>query len=159
MTPDLPDLISVEVDGARFTRVEISALDDQLRDVGGLAEAFDRAYARALLEDTPPAPAVAVASGVRPAGPVIMGRPPKPTPHAEPRWDLINQASRLGPDAPLTAVGRSGNDCLHVRLDLASSRGRLVDVDAGWLRQATTSTLTSAIQQAFADAYEKRDDS
>jgi hypothetical protein len=150
-----PNPVRVEVDGSRLVRVEIEGLGDSLRDPAALGAAFDRAYDAALVADRPPAPADLVASGVRPAGPVVMGRPPLPEVPSGPHWDLINLAGAdLG---PLSAEGRSDNDCLLVRLDPGSSRGRIVEVDPGWLRQANASRLTAAIHQAFDRAYETKE--
>jgi hypothetical protein len=155
--------IEVEVDsGYRVVRVVLNDADDSLRRPDALSAAFDDAYTRALLGEAARQDALAdrpAPSGERrAAGPVLRERPAAPTPHHEPRWDLINAVSGADLDGgTLQPVGSSDNDCVHVRLDPGSSRGHLVDVDPGWLRQATVANLTAAIQQAFAHAYEKRD--
>ncbi|HWM75168.1 MAG TPA: hypothetical protein VNQ53_15580 [Nocardioides sp.] len=147
-------------DRSRFTGVEVSTLDDGLRETAALSAAFDDAYGRAIVDAAVPASAATGASrGTRtPAGPVLRGRPAGPTPHDEPRWDLINAGYGSGSDTlSLSPTGASDNECVYVRLDPASSRGRLVDIDQEWLRQTTTTRLEAAIGQAFADAYRKRD--
>jgi hypothetical protein len=51
--------------------------------------------------------------------------------------------------------GSSDNDCVHVVLDAGPS-GR-VDLDQGWLANATGVQVARAVQQAFAAAYASRE--
>jgi len=148
------DPVSVEVDArGRFADVTLAGLDDGLREAAALAEAFDTAYAAALVARAPRAPESL--AGARPTGPVLLGRPSAPDPSGGPHWDLIDAGG--GASGELSPVGTSDNECLRVRLEPAGSRGRLVDIDPGWLRQAPRTAVAAAIHQAFADAYGKRD--
>jgi hypothetical protein len=65
------------------------------------------------------------------------------------------------PDQPGAAstgphVGHSDNQCVTVTLDAAGPCGEL-GTDPGWLANAAASAVATAVQQAFAAAYEKRD--
>lgn len=155
---DQPEPLRVVLDAGRFVRVEVGRLDETLRGPAALGAAFDRAYAAAVVADRPRASSDLVDAGVRPTGPRVLSGPPLPPAPAGPHWDLINHlADADGADRRhLRAEGSSDNECVRVRLDPASSRGRLVEIDPGWLRQTTTGRLAAAIGQAFADAYEKR---
>lgn len=147
-----------------FQRVDIRSLDPALRRGEALVSAFDQAYSdaisRAVDGEADVATKQARRAGERPepARPRLLSAPPLPdTTGREPRWDLINAGT--GDHAArddLRPVGRSENDCVHVRLDAASRRGRIAFVDHGWLSQSTASNLVSAITEAFHDAYDKR---
>lgn len=157
--------IRVELkDQFRFERVDIRSLDTELRRDETLVSAFDRAFSDAISREidnsSESSTKQARVAGDRPApaGPELRSAPPLPdTTGREPRWDLINAGTGArDAQVDLQALGRSRNDCVHVRLDPASSRGRIVFVDQGWLSQSTASTLASAITEAFQDAYDKR---
>jgi hypothetical protein len=64
------------------------------------------------------------------------------------------RASRRGNPGEVT--GRSTNDCVAVTLAPASATGR-VDADPGWLRTATSTSISRAVTEAFAAAYAERD--
>ena len=61
-----------------------------------------------------------------------------------------------GPRPAGPAVGHSDNQCVTVTLDAAGPCGD-VDTDPGWLANAAPGAVATAVQQAFAAAYEKRD--
>ena len=64
------------------------------------------------------------------------------------------RAMRRG--TPGAVTGRSTNDCVTVTLGPASAAGR-VDADAGWLRTATSTSISRAVTEAFTAAYAERD--
>lgn len=165
-TPNGPaggEQIVVELDeDRRLERVEVRSLEPDLRDSAALRTAFDVAWSSALERSRSPVAASAGATGTGPRtaaarGPLLT-RPPLPSlTGREPHWSLIRSLSgRAGGPEDLSPTGASDNDCVHVRLDPASARGRLDDIDAGWLSQTTPDRLASAITEAFTHAYEKR---
>lgn len=72
----------------------------------------------------------------------------------------VREASRAERTArrgnPGAVSGRSANDCVTVTLGPASAAGR-VDADPGWLRTATSTSISRAVTEAFAAAYAERD--
>lgn len=147
-------------DDYRFTRVEVGVLVDELRDPTALVARFDDAYSAAMDERATARAArssVPRVPGTRTARrPALMSRPPlRDQTGTDPHWDLIRLAGASGP-LDLAPTGHSRNECVEVRLDPASSRGRIVHLDAGWLAQATPARLESALVEAFENAYEKR---
>ena len=153
--------LRVELDDRQhYVRTTIHRLDDRVRDASVLASAFDVAFTAAIEESAaaslvadPPASGTRVTARFTP-------RPFPPLPDVrgrQPRWDLINNGTDDRDDAPLHVTGESGNGCVTVRLDAASSRGRLTSIDHGWLRQASPSRLAAAIDESFTNAYLKAD--
>lgn len=164
--PEREPWLQVEVDaGYRYVRTAVHRLDDDGREVDALVAAFDRAYARAIETSASARPVTDRTAGGRVAtarGHVSRMPTRRDTPGRVPRWDLINAGSSgVGvpdtPGVPAAVTGQSDNTCVTVRLDPASSRGRLVDVDQGWLRQTSAARLAAAIDESFVDAYRKGD--
>lgn len=146
-------------DDFRFAGIDVALLTVEQREPARLAADFDAAYSAAMdrnaTKRAAASPQRRVPGTPTMARPALRSRPPLPDrTGGEPHWDLIRLGAERRDD--LDPTGRSDNDCVRVSLDPASSRGRLVDVDAGWLAQTTPDRLESAVVEAFRQAYEKR---
>jgi len=150
----------------RIVGVSSGRLDDRLRRPDGLAHAVRRAHTDAVMD--------AIELGLRAQGRIDPSQPRQnhafaagPAPsvaelhpdfgHAPVDMELFrslpghSSASSTGPH-----VGHSDNQCVTVTLDAAGPCGEL-GTDPGWLANAAASAVATAIHQAFAAAYEKRD--
>ena len=130
-----------------------------VRTPEGLAEAFAAAYATAVAArlrqrrgSRAPRP-----EGHRPVA--VATRPVfrRPTPEQLERHRVRQEsATRTRRGHPGEVEGVSGNDCVHVTLAPAQPTGT-VTADRGWLANARTTNIASALVEAFTDAYDKRD--
>lgn len=131
---------------------------DAIRTPDTLTDTFTTAYRRAIAARVPAAERAERRRGERPVAVA--------TPVTKPAFDpsmldrhRIRDASRAERRAPRrlprAAVGRSGNECVLVHVGLISPVGR-IEVDPGWLANATASAIGDALSEAHHDAYEQR---
>lgn len=151
----------------RVTQVTVVSLTDTTRRPDGLAMALRRAHLDATselldaerlaaggsLEREPRRPVAAAEPGTRPVTTHFGHASREDVEH----FRATYRRSVGGPARSVTGVsGVSGNACVRVSLDPASSYGT-VDVDPGWLATARVSQVGAAIGEAFQDAYDERD--
>lgn len=129
-------------------------------DAVGTPDALDAAvaaaYRAALAGRRTPA---STARRERPVARSIRLTAPALTPGSYDRHQVreASQAERAaGHGEPGAVSGRSTNDCVTVTLGPASAAGR-VDADPGWLRTATSTSISRAVTEAFTAAYAERD--
>lgn len=148
--------VSVVIDGeGRVEDVAVTFQDEAVRRSERFAEAFHQAWTSARGAALPP------------AEPTPEGQPARARriekPARVPLRDLVQPHLGRAFRTPLGTGGRgveggergaSDNDCVHVVLD-AGPGGRL-DVDQGWLANATGTQVGRAVQQAFTAAYRAR---
>ena len=157
---DASGRLVVGVDQAdRVRSVELSGLDERLREPGQLDHA--------VLQAAPAARVARLDQRARPPGahPREARRPERRRtpildhqalglPITLPDFEAARRLRRAAADA---VSGTSGNECVTVHLGPGSAHGHVV-ADPGWLATATASKVAAAVSEAFADAYEKRDD-
>jgi hypothetical protein len=150
----------------RVVGVASGRLDQSLRRPAGLAHAVRRAHTDAVMDG--------IELGLRAKGRVdpkaprrnqaFAAGPPPSMAELHPDFgyapvdlELYRSLSgRSGPRPAGPAVGHSDNQCVTVTLDAAGPCGD-VEADPGWLANAAPSAVAAALHQAFAAAYEKRD--
>ena len=149
----------------RIVGVASGRLDESLRRPAGLAHAVRRAHTDAVMDG--------IELGLRAQGRVdpraprrhqaFAAGPPPSMAELHPDFgyapvdvELFRSLSGqpTGPAGP--AVGHSDNQCVTVTLDAAGPCGD-VEADPGWLANAAPAAVAAAVHQAFAAAYEKRD--
>lgn len=143
--------LSVTVDGSqRVVGVEVHAIEP-VRSASALDDAVAAAYRAALVGDDPAPATLPVARRVRRIS-------------AAPRADLLErhqiryQDTGRRPQPPSAVTGTSVNGCVSVGLGPSGPRGS-VTADAGWLAQTSATRLSTAVAEAFHDAYARRDPS
>ena len=153
--------VSVTIEATnRVTGVTVSPLAEPLRDPEVLATAVARAHLAAITGKLPDRTSTPAAR--RPQ----RARAPRPAPWV-PLDDILASGRPFDPDAHLHAppglseplerhVGHSRNECVTVVLDLGAPTGTL-QIDGGWLGQAAAVNVSTALTQAFLDAYRERD--
>jgi hypothetical protein len=155
---DRTGVLTVTIDPTnRVVGAQVSEGPD-VRTPEGLALAFEAAYAAAVAarlqrrEAREPRP-----ESQRPVA--VATRPVfhRPTPEQLNRHRIRHEsASRPRRGRPGQVEGVSGNDCVHVTLAPAQPTGTVM-ADRGWLANAQTVNIASALVEAFTDAYDKRD--
>ena len=151
--------VSVTID-ASYRVSDVRVVDrPEARTPDGLAQAVAGAYEAAMaarLERLralrPPRPA-----GERPVPVATLLTVRRPTAEDLTRHRIRKESPTLpqhGDPGEVTGVSR--NDCVHVTLPPAQPRGT-VTADPGWLANAQTANIASALVEAFTDAYRQRD--
>ncbi len=148
-------LVSVGPTG-RVEQVHLPRLGDDLRDPSTLSDAVRAAHHAALVgprNETLPRPlprpvSLAARPPIKATNPWVEGRTIGPV---DSEW-----AHRVLAARPGVVDGTSGNGCVTVTLAPGSTAGS-VAADPGWLRQAEAQHVATALTEAFADAYRKRD--
>lgn len=153
--------VSVTIDATnRVTGVTVNPLAEPLRDPTALATAVSRAHLAAITSKLPDRTSSPAARRPRRA------RAPQPAAWV-PLDNILESGRPFDGDAHLHAppglaeplerhVGHSRNECVTVVLDLGSPTGT-PEIDGGWLRQAAHVNVSTALTQAFLDAYRERD--
>jgi hypothetical protein len=154
--------VVVSLDASRqVSGIAIRALPDDLRTPDGMKSALHRAYldaVTALLDErlgstgTPRAERPVARAARTPA-------PPRSeryghVPHEE-LVEFWKRPVREPRDPVARETGASTNGCVHVTLRTTDHFAD-IDLDPGWLRTANVSSVATAVLEAFADAYTKR---
>lgn len=144
----------------RVVGVEVLRPDD-VRTPERLSEAFTAAYRAAVVDETrtvaPTASASTQRAGQRPAAVATLASYVPPSAELLQRHRIRTESAGLPRRRhPGAVVGRSRNECVTVELPPAATRG-VLDVDAGWLAQASASHIGDAVTEAYQHAYSERD--
>lgn len=150
--------VTVAIDGeGRVVDVAVAFQDEALRRSAGFAQAFHTAWTAARGSTVPPADPATEGAPVRARR---VERPARVPLRDLVRPHLDRQRSTPVGTAGLVIEGgergASDNDCVHVVLDAGPSGS--LDLDQGWLANATGAQVARAVHQAFTAAYRSRDE-